>query len=73
MIRSVISAAFCLGFLFVSCQQKESVKNLPPVETEKPNSDYKPDDRPHFELLGAKYKNDDPDSEEEIWIPIKRK
>ncbi len=38
-----------------------------------PNSDYKPDDRPHFELLGAKYKNDDPDSEEEIWIPIKRK
>lgn len=42
MIRSAISAVFCLGFLFVSCQQKESVKNLPPVETEKPNSDYKP-------------------------------
>ena len=42
MIRSVISAVFCLGFLFVSCQQKESVKNLPLVETEKPNSDYKP-------------------------------
>ena len=39
MIRSVISAVFCLGFLFVSCQQKESVKNLPLVETEKPNSD----------------------------------
>lgn len=42
MIRSVITAGFCLGFLFVSCQQKESVKNRPPVETEKPNSDYKP-------------------------------
>lgn len=35
-----------------------------------PNSDYILDDRPHFEILGAKYKNDDPDSEEEIWIPI---
>ena len=26
--------------------------------------------RPHFEVLGAKYKNNDPASEEEIWIPI---
>ncbi|QLG45345.1 GyrI-like domain-containing protein [Costertonia aggregata] len=38
-----------------------------------PNSDYLLDDRPHFELLGANYKNNDPDSEEEIWIPIKSK
>ncbi len=38
-----------------------------------PNSDYLLDDRPHFEILGDKYKNADPDSEEEIWIPIKRK
>ncbi|PIB34211.1 AraC family transcriptional regulator [Reichenbachiella sp. 5M10] len=37
-----------------------------------PNSRYELDDRPHFEVLGAKYKNNDPDSEEEIWIPIKR-
>jgi AraC family transcriptional regulator len=36
-----------------------------------PNSGYELDDRPHFELLGEKYKNDSPDSEEEIWIPIK--
>lgn len=35
-----------------------------------PNSNYQLDNRPHFELLGAKYKNDSPDSEEEIWIPI---
>lgn len=35
-----------------------------------PNSDYQLDDRPHFEVLGAKYKNADPNSEEEIWIPI---
>jgi AraC family transcriptional regulator len=38
-----------------------------------PQSDYSVDDRPHFEVLGAKYKNNDPDSEEEIWIPIKKK
>jgi AraC family transcriptional regulator len=37
-----------------------------------PDSEYSLDNRPHFELLGEKYKNDDPDSEEEIWIPIKK-
>lgn len=36
-----------------------------------PNSNYVLDDRPHFEVLGAKYKNNDPDSEEEIAIPVK--
>ena len=36
-----------------------------------PNSTYKIDDRPHFALMGEKYKNNDPSSEEEIWIPIK--
>jgi AraC family transcriptional regulator len=38
-----------------------------------PNSKYKVDNRPHFEILGNKYKNNDPNSEEEIWIPIKEK
>lgn len=38
-----------------------------------PGSDYFLDDRPHFEILGEKYKNDDPDSEEELWIPVKPK
>ncbi|TDT47559.1 AraC family transcriptional regulator [Maribacter spongiicola] len=37
------------------------------------NSDYNLDDRPHFEVLGDKYKNNDPNSEEEVWIPIKAK
>lgn len=35
-----------------------------------PNSAYLLDHRPHFEVLGKKYKNNDPNSEEEIWIPI---
>jgi AraC family transcriptional regulator len=36
-----------------------------------PNSEYELDDRPHFEVLGEKYKNNDPSSEEEVWIPLK--
>lgn len=36
-----------------------------------PNSEYQLDNRPQFEILGEKYKNNDPTSEEEIWIPIK--
>ncbi|MCV9388291.1 GyrI-like domain-containing protein [Reichenbachiella ulvae] len=38
-----------------------------------PNSEYEVDRREHFELLGEKYKNNHPDSEEEIWVPIKPK
>lgn len=38
-----------------------------------PSSEYELDNRPHFEVLGEKYKNNDPSSEEEIWIPIKSK
>jgi AraC family transcriptional regulator len=38
-----------------------------------PNSEYLLDNRPHFEVLSSKYKNNDPESEEEIWIPIKLK
>ncbi|MGL2986173.1 GyrI-like domain-containing protein [Flavobacterium sp. RSSA_27] len=35
-----------------------------------PNAPYILDHRPHFELLGENYKNGDPNSEEQIWIPI---
>ncbi|MQP23576.1 AraC family transcriptional regulator [Flavobacterium sp. LMO8] len=38
-----------------------------------PNSEYEFDNRPQFEILGEKYKNNDPNSEEEIWIPIKKR
>ena len=38
-----------------------------------PDSEYSLDNRPHFEILGEKYKNEDPESEEEVWIPVKRK
>jgi AraC family transcriptional regulator len=35
------------------------------------NSEYELDNRPHFEILGEKYKNNDMSSEEEIFIPIR--
>ncbi|MBT8284771.1 MAG: GyrI-like domain-containing protein [Flavobacteriaceae bacterium] len=38
-----------------------------------PDSDYRLDHRPHYEILGEKYRNNDPNSEEEIWIPVKEK
>jgi AraC family transcriptional regulator len=38
-----------------------------------PRSEYLLDNRPHFAVMGAKYKNEDPNSEEEIWIPVKLK
>jgi AraC family transcriptional regulator len=38
-----------------------------------PNSAYVLDNRPHFEILGEKYKNNNPNSEEDICIPVKEK
>jgi AraC family transcriptional regulator len=37
-----------------------------------PQSGYEVDNREHFELLGEKYKNNQPDSEEEVWVPIRK-
>lgn len=38
-----------------------------------PNSGYELDNRPHFACMGEKYKGEDPQSEEDLWIPIKKK
>ena len=38
-----------------------------------PQSNYELDHRPHFNVLGDKYKNNDPDSEEDVYIPVKEK
>lgn len=37
------------------------------------SSKYALDNRPHFAVMGEKYKNEHPDSEEELWIPVKLK
>ena len=38
-----------------------------------PKSVFEVDERPHFEVLGKNYRNNDETSEEEIWIPIVEK
>jgi len=38
-----------------------------------PNSEYAVDNRPHFALMGEKYRGNNPDSEEEIWVPVRKK
>ena len=38
-----------------------------------PMSEYSLENRPHFAVMGEKYKHEDPTSEEEIWIPIRYK
>lgn len=38
-----------------------------------PHSNYMLDSREHFELLKESYRPDDPETEEEVWIPIKSK
>ena len=66
------------GGLYAVFDYKGDAKDAGPtfqyiLRTWLPNSEYILDDRSHFEILGEKYKKDDPESEEEIWIPIKRK
>lgn len=36
-----------------------------------PNSDFELDNRPHFEIMGYDYQPDNPEAEEEVWIPIR--
>jgi AraC family transcriptional regulator len=38
-----------------------------------PTSEFEWDNRPQFEVLGKKYKNNSDDSEEAVWIPIRKK
>ena len=38
-----------------------------------PSSGYEIDNRPHFQVMGEKYKNGSPDSEEDFYVPIKLK
>lgn len=37
-----------------------------------PQSGYAMDQRPHFFVMGHRYKHNDPSSEEEFWIPVKK-
>lgn len=38
-----------------------------------PTSEFELDERPHFEIMSADYRPNDPNAEEEVWIPIRKK
>ncbi len=38
-----------------------------------PNSGYVLEERPHYAVMGEKYRNGDPASEEELWLPVRLK
>lgn len=52
-------------------EASEAYKNI--LQDWFPNSEYKLDHRPHFAIMGEKYKYEDSSSEEELWFPIKEK
>lgn len=35
-----------------------------------PSSEFELDNRPHFEIMDKDYKPDDPNAEEEVWVPV---
>lgn len=69
LLLIILSLAFAVSF----SQKQSDMLGTWKLKTWLPASDYNLDNRPHFEVLGEKYKNNDPTSEEEIWIPIKLK
>ena len=62
----------CMPFFLHRGPASEGMKTYQYIfQTWLPVSGYRLDDRPHFAVMGEKYKKEDPDSEEEIWVPVK--
>jgi len=68
-----------IGGLYAVFRYKGTVSNFPQTwlyifKTWLPQSDFELDSREHFEILGEQYLGpNDPNSEEDVWIPIRRK
>jgi AraC family transcriptional regulator len=73
MERYVLSSGLYAVFHYIGSSTGISIYYQNIFNVWLPSSEYHLDDRPHFEILGEKYKNNDPLSEEDIWIPIKPK
>jgi len=73
MERYVLSSGIYAVFHYIGSSTGISIFYQNIFNVWLPSSEYHLDDRPHFEILGEKYKNNDPLSEEDIWIPIKPK
>jgi AraC family transcriptional regulator len=73
MERAIIPSGLYAVFLFrgSNAQANDFFANI--YMNWFPSSGFVVDHRPHFDVLGSKYKNNDPESEEEIWIPVRNK
>lgn len=60
-------------FLYVGAPSAFSKTSEYIFNTWIPNSNYELDSRPHFQIMGDKYKGEDPTSQEEIYVPIRQK
>ncbi len=59
-------------FTHKGCSVESIVKTMQFILGEwLPNSGFELDNRPDFEVLGEKYARNHPDSEEEIWVPVR--
>ena len=65
-----LSAGMYVVFLYKGLASEAAAFYRQIFETWLPGSGYRLDNRPHFARMGEKYKNEDPESEEEIWIPV---
>ncbi len=75
-IPSGMEVLSLVGGLYVTFIYKGLEKDYAPVFMEiltkwLPENGYQLDNRPFFEILGNKYIQNSPESEEEIWIPVK--
>jgi AraC family transcriptional regulator len=69
----LIPAGLYAVFLYKG-KASEAFRSYQYIHTEwLPASAYQLDDRPHFARMDERYKNDAPDSEEELWVPIMAK
>lgn len=64
-----------LGGLYAQFHYQGSVADFPPFAQQiyqvwLPNSGYRLDHRPHFEILPVGYRPDDPLAEEDIYVPV---
>ena len=67
----IVPAGLYAVFMHKGSQHDHSTFNYIFKEWLPTSTEYVLDNRPHFEVLGEKYKKDDPTSEEEIWVPVR--
>lgn len=66
-----LNEGFYVTFIYTGLEKDYAPVFMDILTNWLPQNGYQLDDRPFFEILGEQYKNNSPESEEEIWIPIK--